>query len=269
LSVVEGLGGQSARRLFGNAQYERLKELHIGAELSTDDTASAIVQSHTFKQLTTLSCRADRAGGRTLVNELIQLADPPRLKTLDLSGNRLTGEQLRRLLETPALSLVESLDLSDNTTLGAEAVGMIAKARLPHLRSLYLLHTRPEEDGVRALSEADILSDLRSLTLGGNNLSPTVAAILAGSKAVANLHVLDRRENRLGDLGAKSLANSPHLQNLVHLDLSSNRIEDDGANALAESPYLGGLIHLNLNENTISTSATTQLKRRFGDRVVL
>ncbi|HEV3439551.1 MAG TPA: TIGR02996 domain-containing protein [Gemmata sp.] len=268
LSVVEGLGGQSARRLFGSAHYERLKELHIGAALSTDDTASAIVRSHTFKQLTTLSCRADRASDLTLVNELIQLADPPRLKTLDLSGNRLSGEQLRRLTAAPALSLVEDLDLSDNN-LGAEAVGAVARAHLPHLRSLHLLRTRPEEDGVRALSEAEYLSDLRSLTLGGNYLSPTVAAILADSKAVANLRDLDLRENRLGDLGATSLANSPHLRNLAHLDLSSNLIEDDGADALAESPYLGGLIYLDLRGNIISTPAATRLKRRFWDRVVV
>jgi Ran GTPase-activating protein (RanGAP) involved in mRNA processing and transport len=266
--VMQGLGGQVATRLLGATHYERLRELHIGAGLSTASTASAIVRSHTFKQLTTLSCRDDRAGGRTLVNELIQLADPPRLKTLDLSGNRLTGEQLTRLLAAPALSLVEDLDLSDNN-LGAEAVGSMATANLPHLRSLHLLRTRPEEDGVRALSEATFLSDLRSLTLGGNNLPPSVAAILAGSKAVANLRVLDLHENRLGDSGATSLANSPFLRNLAHLDLSSNLIEDDGADALMESPYLAGLIYLNLSGNIIAAPTTARLKSRFGDRVAL
>ena len=109
LSVTQVLGGQVARQLLGTTHYERLRELHIGAGLSTANTASAIVRSQTFKQLTTLSCRDDRGGGRTLVNELIQLADPPQLKTLDLSGNRLTGEQLPRLLAAPALSLVEDL----------------------------------------------------------------------------------------------------------------------------------------------------------------
>lgn len=268
LSVTEGLGGQIAMRLLGSAHYERLRELHIGAGLSTASTASSIIRSQTFKQLTSLSCRDDRAGGRTLVNELIQLADPPRLKTLDLSGNRLSGEQITHLLTAPVLSFVANLDLSDNN-LGAEAFGMMATARLPHMRSLHLQHTGPGVDGVRGLCQAGFLHELRSLTLGGNNLPSPVAGMLAESRAVANLRVLDLRENRLGDYGARVLANSPQLPKLALLDLSSNEIEDGGAEALAESPHLGELVCLDLHGNDISAQTAAELTNRFGDRVIL
>ncbi len=268
LSVREGLSGQAASRLLGSSLYERLRELHIGAGLTTPLTAREVVRSPVFKRLTTLGTRDDRGGGRTLVDELTRLADPPRLRSLDLSGNRIATEQLTRLLAAPALSMLEDLDLSDNN-LRAAGVAAIAAAALPQLRSLHLLRTQPEVAGIRALAGSGLLRGLRSLTLGENNLPPTAAATLAASPGVAELRVLDVRENRLGDDGAAALAGSPHLRNLVHLDLSKNLIEDAGADALAESPHLGGLIYLDLHQNVISPAATGRLKRRFGDRVFL
>jgi uncharacterized protein (TIGR02996 family) len=268
LSVEEGLSAQAARRLLDSPYYERLRELHIGAGLTTAGTANEVVRSRIFRRLTSLSCRDDRGGGRALVDALTRLADPPRLKVLDLSGNRLNAEQLTRLLASPSLAAVEELALSDNN-LRAESLRAIAAARLPQLRSLHMLRTQPEEAGVRALAGSALLGELRSLTLGGNNLPAAAAVVLGASPYVANLRVLDLRENRLEDAGAISLATSPHLRNLVHLDLASNLIEDDGADALAESPHLTGLICLDLHGNLISPPAADRLKRRFGERVFL
>lgn len=251
--------------MLNSSHYERLRELYIGAGLSVPATAVAVVRSPAFHQLTALSCRDDCGGGRALVTELARLADPPRLNALDLSGNRLAAEQLGRLLAAPALSGLGDLDLGDNN-LGPEGLRVLAAARLPHLRSLHLLGTRPGGDGVRALAAAGFLPHLRNLTLGMNNLPPA-AALIARTPAVGELRVLDLRENRLGDDGATVVANSPHLPHLIHLDLAENEIEDDGANALADSPHLGGLIYLNLYGNVITPPAMARLKRRFGERV--
>jgi hypothetical protein len=264
LSVSEGLSGQAATRLLGSEHYQRLRELHVGAGLTTPATANAVLRSRVFRQLTSLSCRDDRAGGRTLVEGLTRLTDPPRLKSLDLSGIRL-GEHLGRLLAAPALSAVEELNLGD-TNLRSAAVRVIAAANLPRLRTLHLLRTQPEEAGVHALAGSELFAGLRSLSLGGNNLPPAAAVSLAGPGA-ASLRVLDLRENRLGDAGAATLANSPHLGNLLHLDLATNAIGDAGAEALADSPHLAGLICLDLHGNPLSPAAAARLKRRFGDRV--
>ncbi|MFO0821839.1 MAG: TIGR02996 domain-containing protein [Gemmataceae bacterium] len=268
LSITEGLGATTSRRLFGATNYERLRELHLGAVLTTAETARAVVRSRIFRQLTSLGCRDDRAGGQTLVNELAQLADPPKLRILDLAGNRLNAERVTLLVASPALSAVEELDLADNN-LRAESLQAIAAARLPQLRSLHLLRANPEQAGVEALAGASLLRELRSLSLGENRLRPAAAEVLAASPGVANLTVLDLRENQLGDVGAMAIAESPHLRNLVHLDLSQNLIEDAGANALADSPHLEGLIYLDLHGNVISPPAATRLRRRFGDRVFL
>lgn len=267
LSVTQGIGGQAAARLLGSEHYERLRELHVGAGLTTAETARSVVRSRVFRRLTTLSCRDDQGGGRTLVLELTRLADPPRLRSLDLSGNRLTDEQLAGLLRAPALADVEELDLSDNT-LGAEGMRVLSAARLPKLHSLRLLRTRPALTGVLSLVDGDGATRLRSLTLGGNNL-PADAAELLASETLDGLRVLDLRENRLGDSGVETLAASPYLRNLAHLDLASNEIEDGGADSLAESPHLAGLVCLDLHGNVISPDAAARLRRRFGDRVFL
>lgn len=268
LAITQGMGAATARRLLGETHYERLRELHVGAVLTTEETAVAVVRSRMFRQLTTLSCRDDRAGGQTLVNELTRLADPPRLKVLDLSGCRLSPERVARLVAAPALAAVEELDLSDNT-LRAESLRALAGATLPHLKSLHLLRTHPEGTGVRAVTRAAFLPQLRSLTLGGCYLNPPSAVALARTEGLTNLRVLDLRENTLGDRGATALARSPHLKNLVHLDLASNLIEDAGADALAESPHLDGLIYLDLHGNLVTPAAAARLRKRFGDRVFL
>ena len=268
LSVTLGLSGQSATWLLDSPHYERLRELRIGPGLTTAATATALVRSRTFKQLTTLSCLDNRIDGRALVDELTRLPDPPRLRTLELSGNRLTADHLARLLSSPVAAEIENLDLSDNN-LGAAAVRAIAAASLPHLRGLHLLRTRPEEDGIRALAEAAFLPELRNLALGGNNLTATAALVLASAPGAEGLRLLDLRENRLGDRGTRTLVGSAHLRNLLTLDLANNQIGDSGAGALAESPYLDGLIYLDLNGNLISDEAADRFARRFGERVSL
>jgi Leucine-rich repeat (LRR) protein len=270
--------------MFGSTQYERLKDLHIGAMLTTGATASCVVRSSAFRQLTVLSYRDDQRttgtgandGATTkFVNELIQLSEPPRLQKLDLSENRLTEEPLVQLLAAPILSTVEDLDLSTNN-LGAEGIRAIAAAHLPNLRSLRLSRTRPGESGIRSLCDSGSLSELRSLSLSGNNLYSPVRALRSGSEALANLRVLDLSENRLGDEGVMDIAQDSRrnylrtqLRNLAHLDLSENQIGDVGADALMNSPHLESIVFLNLSKNNISAEVAARLEQRFGERVLL
>jgi uncharacterized protein (TIGR02996 family) len=277
ISVPNGLGGPTLNLLFGSTRYERLKDLHIGAMLTTGATANSVVRSSAFRQLTALSYRDDQrttgAGAfdgvtTKFVNELIQMSEPPHLQKLDLSENRLTQGPLMQLLAAPVLSAVEDLDLSENN-LGAEAIGVFAAAHLPNLRSLRLSRTRPEESGVRSLCDSRFLSDIRSLSLAGNNLYSPVGALLAGSEALANLRVLDLSDNRLGNEGTISLAGCPYLGNLAHIDLSENQIGDEGALAIHESPHLGDIVFLNISRNNISSEPAARLEHRFGERILL
>ncbi len=265
LTLVQGAGGQIVRRVLASPLLTRLTELRLGSEMTTADAVAAVVRSRVFKQLTSLGVRRDRHAGGNLVGELARLAKPPRLKKLDLSSNRLNADAIAQLVASPAAEPVEELDLSDNN-LGAEGATALAGGALPNLRTLHLLRTRPQEEGVIALAASTLFRGLRSLSLGGNNLGPNAAIALARAPA-DNLNVLDLHDNRIGDRGAVSLANSPHMANLVLLDLAESHVSDAGAEALARSPHLDGLIYLNVYGNLITTRAVARLRERFGHRV--
>jgi uncharacterized protein (TIGR02996 family) len=265
LSLVQGASGAVVTRLLASPLFTRLTELRIGSEFSTPPAVSAVVRSRVFRQLTSLAVRSDRRAGGNLAGELTRLGKPPRLKKLDLSANRLTAATITQLIESPAAESVEELDLSDNT-LRSEGVAAIAGGALPNLRALHLLRTRPEEEGVAALASAPLFRELRSLSLGGNNLGPTAATAVAHAPA-DQLRVLDLHDNRIGDRGAVTLAGSPHLANLVLLDLAEAQVGDSGAEALAESPHLDGLIYLNVYGNPITDRGVDLLRERFGARV--
>ena len=240
LSLSAGIGQAIARRLLRSPNLSRLTDLFIGGELTSPQTAAAVVGSPVFHRLRSLGYRDGPRGG-SMVAELTRLADPPRLTKLDLAENRLTAERLARLVAAPAVAAAEDLDLSENN-LGAAGLQALAAARLPHLRTLRLAQTWPLAEGVVALAESD---------------------------AASNLRVLDLRDNRLGDAGAAALAGSPHLANLIALDLAGNDIEDTGADSLAESPHLGGLLYLGLAGNRVTPVAAKRLTKRFGEAVLL
>ncbi len=267
LVLTEGVGQATARGVLNSPHLGRLTELHIGGEMTSPQTAAAVVGSKAFRRLTALGYRDGPRGG-VMAHQLATLADPPHLKKLDLAGNRLTAERVARLVAAPALAAVEELDLSGNN-LGPAGARALAAARLPALRSLTLTQVRPEVAGVRALAGSELLAGLRGLALCDNNLGPGAATALAASPAAASLRVLDLRDNVVGDTGAKALANSRHLAGLLVLDLARNLVEDAGGAALAESPHLDGLVYLGLSGNVISPAAADRLRRRFGDRVAL
>jgi uncharacterized protein (TIGR02996 family) len=267
LSLVQGAGGQAVQRLLASPLLTRLTELRLGSELTTPAAVSAVVRSKVFKQLTSLAVRSDRRAGGSLAGELAKLPKPPRLKKLDLSGNRLNEDAIARFVASPAAEPVEELDLSDNN-LGAEGLTALAGDALPNLRTLHMLRTRPQEEGVAALAAAPFFPELRNLSLGGNNLGATAATAIAGARC-DNLRVLSLHDNRIGDRGAITLAASLHLAPLVLLDLAEAHISDAGAEALAASPHLGGLIYLNLYGNFITDRAAASLRARFGHRVHL
>ena len=268
LEYPEGLSGPFARQLLNSPHLTRLTELVVGPRMTVQAAAQALVRSRAFSRLTALSWRDDHRRGGSIVTELSRHPQPPMLKRLDLSGNRITAERVTRLVAAPVFAVVEVLNLSDNN-LGPEGLQALAAARLPQLRSLHLGQSRPEEEGTRALVEADFFGNLRSLNLTSNNLGGWAARALAQAPAAAGLRVLDLHDNRLGDTGAVALAASPYLAGLLHLDLAGNDLGDSAAQALVVSPHLGELIALDLGGNPLSDSARDRLRERFGERVLL
>ncbi|MBX9580191.1 MAG: TIGR02996 domain-containing protein [Gemmataceae bacterium] len=268
LVLPNGAGRALARRLLGLPGFGAVTDLRVGHVLSTESTAEVVLRSPVFPRLAALGYRDERTG-RAMADGLGRLTRPARLRTLDLSGNRLTVEPLAPLLASPALAGVEVLDLGDNR-LGPDGVRALAAAEPPALRALHLMGCRVDERGVGALAGSGLMVGLRVLNLNGNQLGPAAAKALAAAPAVAGLRTLDLTDNQLGDTGAVSLARSSHLAELLALDLAENGIGDAGAVALAQSATLGGLVALNLRMNPgIRPAARNRLFDRFGSRVLL
>jgi uncharacterized protein (TIGR02996 family) len=270
LTFIHGAGRQIVAPLLASPHLTRLTELRVGSEMTTPSAVSTIVRSPVARQLTALAVGRDGGAGRpegSLATQLTRHARPLKLKRLDLSNNRLTAETIQQLVASPAVQALEELDVSDNN-LRVAGLTALAGGALPNLRSLRLLRSQPQEEGVAALAASPLFGGLRSLSLGGGNLGPSAVTAVATAPA-DNLRVLDLHDNRVEDRGAVTLADSPHLANLVLLDLAETHIGDAGAAALAESPHLGGLIWLNLYGNPISDAAADRLRERFGERVYL
>ncbi len=238
LSFVQGVSRQGIAPLLESEHVARLTELHLGPQFTTAEAIGEVARSQLFPRLTSLSLRADRAGG-AVTAALAGLTRPPRLKRLDISGNRLTWLSLDTLRTSAVLDSLGELDLSDNN-LGPEGLAALEEVPLPNLRALHLARTRPAVEGVAVLTAAGFFRELRALSLAGNILGPEAALDLAGAPG-----------------------------NLLALDLSDNRVGDTGALALAQSGHLSELLYLNLTGNAIDAPAANRLRKRFGDRVVL
>ncbi len=265
LSLVQGGGRNAVEPLLASPHLTRLTDLRIGSGLTTTATVFAILRSPAFKRLTAFGMRNDPREGGLLAGELARLSNPPRLKKLDLSGNRLTAGSLAPLVSSEVVAAVEDLDLSENN-LGAEGVAVLARGTLPALRSLRLRGTPPQDEGVAALVGAVFFPELRSLALGANNLGPNAALAIANGPS-DNLRVLDLSDNRVGDRGAVGLARSAHLPNLIDLDLAEAHVGDAGVTAILDSPLAEQLVFLNLSGSPMSDGMKELLKERMGDRV--
>ena len=237
LSFTQGVSRQGIAPLLESEHTGRLTALHLGPQFTTAEAIGTIARNRLFDRLTGLSVRAERAGGA--VTAALARQHPPRLKQLDISGNRLGPAALDQLLASTVLDSLEELDLGDNN-LGPDGVALLARAALPNLRALHLARTRPGIEGVAALCAAGFYRELRVLSLGGNNLGPEAALDLAGAPG-----------------------------KLLALDLADNRPGDTGALALAQSAPLAGLQHLNLTGCAIGAPVAARLRKRFGDRVSL
>jgi hypothetical protein len=156
----------------------------------------------------------------------------PRLTTLDLSHNNLTGPA-EALLASPLLATVEDLGLSGNS-----------------IRQ-YTLHR---------FCDSPHLGRLARLELCANGLGSRDACALAEAGAFPRLAALHLGANRIGDDGARALAKSPDLTALTSLDLSNNGLSEIGARALLASPLLERLRALRLTGNPIPAAVLADLR---------
>jgi hypothetical protein len=112
--------------------------------------------------------RLGDAGAAALVASPVFARMAEREGRIDLRRVEMGRIGARALADSPALELVEVLDLEGNN-LGDEGLeALAASPYLRRLRELKLRETRINDDGVRALARSEIMATLRLLDLTGN-----------------------------------------------------------------------------------------------------
>ena len=198
---------------------------------------------------------------------LTALADSPALgglRSLRLNDNpNLDARSIRALAESPHLAELVDLDLSGNGLSGADLRPLFDGPPARRLERLVLQGNRLGNDGTRdfvtslvftRMAERDGLVDLRRVEMG-----PAGAQALADVLALGAVESLDLEGNPLGDAGLAALAASPYLTKVRVLGLRETRVGDDGVRALARSPLMETLRVIDLTGNFITEECQERL----------
>lgn len=199
----------------------------------------------------------------------------PNLTRLALNDNdRITGDGLRALADSPHFAGLTALDVSGNDVGEGGVRAVVASRSMARLRSFRVNHNLIGDGGAAALAGSALLAralkDGHALELRGNVIGPAGAAALAACPALAACTALDLSDNYLGDAGLAALLRSPHLGKLKTLRLARNQIGDAGASANRDR--LGALLEhlaaLDLSGNRLTRVGLSVLATLRADRPV-
>jgi uncharacterized protein (TIGR02996 family) len=173
--------------------------------------------------------------------------DLARLRTLDLTGNALTGRGVTDLLCSAHLARVAFLGLEGNPGTRVDG-GRLAAAGPAGLRMFHAHGCRFGTADVRKLARCPRLSTLWYLDLDNNGLRTSAVRELVRGFGNWCPPVVWLTHNRIDDAGAALLANWKAAARLRVLHLKFNDgMTDAGARALLDSPHLADLDRLGVS----------------------
>lgn len=173
-------------RALNPINWPRLERLSLSFNELGDHGLNALMRCGILSQLTHL--HLDRCD---VTLNAVHDYHPGVLRHLDLSGNALSVEGLRRLLNS---KLVQ------------------------HLESLCLKHCHLNDALIQILAQSPICASLTSLHLGENQCTDDAAKILAQAH-FPRLRALDLSKNMLGEQGVEVLARAPWFEGVEDLAL--------------------------------------------------
>lgn len=176
-----------------------------------------------------LSIHVKRLNSSDQLKELLEYCK--NVISLDLSGNKLSKDDVQNIASSENLSNLEVLSLQGGRGLGSS--GPIVTL-----------------DELKILAQSTGFGKLRSLNLNYNFLSNEGISILVESGNFENLAILDLAGNKINSEGVSTIAT--YFKNLTDLNLAANNIGDEGVRILAESNVFSGLNSLRLEVNKIS-----------------
>jgi hypothetical protein len=260
--VLTAAGPLRAMRVFGASAFiHRLAEVPGLARLETLDLTNTHFAGPDDVREFFAAARLDRLRELVLRNsnfwegeEIAALADTPvapRLRRLDVSGNRLSDAGARVLAERPEFGNLEVLsfradELEHHSCVHAAGAEALAESTtLTRLKSLDLGDHYLGDEGVRALVYGPNAGRLERLGVEYNEIGESGDDGLLGvveSPWLTSLRELLFGGNQLGPLGADALANWPHLENMTVVDLRECPLSPTVQATLRSSPWAGKFV---------------------------
>jgi uncharacterized protein (TIGR02996 family) len=219
-----------------------------------------------------LHFRSGPLNGPLFVEDMLDVlaaAGSDRLDRLSLVSMGMTGDLVRRLCDGPAPHALGELELWNNP-LGADGVKALADGLwVPNLHTLGLSEVSPRAEGLEAVAKCEAMASLRRLDLSKNPLPPKAHRVLSQAAVLAGVRSLNLYRCNAGDKAVRHLTRAKFWPNLVELDLRANPVSAPGARHLLDAPVPPDLTALLLDGHNLDGSSRADLRRHFGDRVIL
>ncbi|MEO1270570.1 MAG: hypothetical protein AAFX99_20975 [Myxococcota bacterium] len=166
-----------------SARLGDLELLRLRSSYPIPTALSALLQPQLFTHLRTLDLTHNNLTPDQLT-QLLAVWSPPGLETLLLGHNRIDREGVQNLARHPAMAAVRHLSLRNNP-IDDEGLQALARSRyLDSLQSINVRETRVTLGGVRALLESERLPKLKRLTVLHNNLPMATVRTLAAERGL-------------------------------------------------------------------------------------
>jgi uncharacterized protein (TIGR02996 family) len=190
------------------------------------------------------------------------------LEALDLGFNGLDDAGLEALARSTQLAHLTALALNDNDRITGDGLCLLAES--PFYAGLVALDVSGNDindAGIRALVASPSMARLRTFRANGNPIGDAGAAVLAQSPLLARMVKaeprLELRGCSIGVPGAAALAACPALAECSTLDLTNNYLRDEGVAAILRSLHLGKLKVLRLAWNQLTDPGVVSARDLF------
>jgi len=179
-----------------------------------------------------------------LVGRLLDSVRRPGLTDLDLSGARLTPDDVQALAARPELARLRTLTLRWNAELApAVSRDLLRSPHLGRLERLDLDSTGMGDAAAEAIAKCPALAGLRHLSLGSSRIGTPGVTALARSPHLRRLRTLHLSLHRIDDAGVEAFVRHVDMPELTTLSLGGDVITARGIRAVAGCERLGGLVH--------------------------
>lgn len=244
---------QPIYRLLEAKAFPALKRLDFSNNSGLHQGGELLREWPTMRYLKSLSVGGTNHGvefyGTLDVRQLANVLNHSQLNELSVFNCRLTSDSLLRLLRSPFMTHLKSLDISDNPIAGEGWQTFRDANSAMRLNRLDISETPLGSDAINYLLGCQCLENLTELEINGCATERSAMQALARSAYWHYAKVFRAHSGNLSGKKLESLCRATGSPNLTLLDLASNGLRPNDIRLLCEAPWAGTLTWLALSGN--------------------